>query len=39
MFNKPYDESVEMSDAEGVTSAQASPRDQPTQQVSTIVEY
>ena len=35
VFNKPYDESVEVSDAEEVTSAQASPRDQPTQQVST----
>lgn len=32
VFNKPYDESVEVSDAEEVTSAQASPRDQPTQQ-------
>ena len=35
VFNKPYDESVEISDAEEVTSAQASPRDHPTQQVST----
>ena len=36
VFNKPYDESVEVSDAEEVTSAQASPRDQPTQQVSSV---
>ena len=34
VFNDPYDESVGVSDAEEVTSAQASPRDQPTQQVS-----
>ena len=34
MLNKPYDESVEVSDGEEVTSAQASPREQPTQQVN-----
>jgi len=33
VLNKPYDESVEISDGEEVTSAQASPREQPTQQV------
>ena len=38
MFNKLYDESVEVSDAEEVTNAQAIPRDQPTQQVSTTVD-
>ena len=37
VFNKPYDESVEVSDAEEVTSAQASPRDQAIQQVSITV--
>ena len=35
MLNKPYDESVEVSDGEEVTSAQASPREQSTQQVNT----
>ena len=36
VFNKPYDESVEASDAEEVTSTQDSPGDQPTQQVSSV---
>ena len=37
VFNKPYDESVDVSDAEEVTSAQNSPRDQAIQQVSITV--
>ena len=37
VFNKPYDDSVDVSNGEEVTSAQASPRDQAIQQVSITV--